>query len=290
MVTSWQVPVTSLTWFHCTPPSWVGAWIRGTLTFTEKPEKNTQPAVAFFETRTGCCSAEIHTWRMTNINVCFCFSHAMQVRLGSSRFVWSKMKPRLLLPILAWISQIPVPHVEDSLDVVICLKFILKTDGDIILGHLCPSLIDFTVARVLYAVGFVLKATTTWPKVEIRAGEGQLSRALNDCGYRIKPFDVSWHQTWKHSICETWDVATCCHATAQTNHLIGKCLGFDFYKSKVRYSANHNLMRTTGFIAALCAVECSGSIPIHIIPQKQCIKCSFTVGRSETSDRGGYSL
>lgn len=48
--------------------------------------------------------------------------------------------------------------------------------------------------------------------VEICAGEGQLSRALHDCGYNVKPFDV-------------------------------------------RYSGNHNILRTTGFVTILAAVR-----------------------------------
>ena len=79
-------------------------------------------------------------------------------------------------------------------------------------------------------------------KVEVCAGEGNLSRSLQRCGYSVKAFDA----TWIYNLTFTWHAVVCC---SYHGHFIFVCT------HKVRYSGNHNILRTVGFLAILGAVE-----------------------------------
>lgn len=69
-------------------------------------------------------------------------------------------------------------------------------------------------------------------EVEVCAGDCQLSTAMARCGYKVKAFDAPWPifgiqwiaYRWKHP----WP--------------------------KVRYSKNHDFLRTIGFISIMLAV------------------------------------
>ena len=87
-------------------------------------------------------------------------------------------------------------------------------------------------------------------KVEVCAGEGNLSRALQQCGYKTKAFDVS-RLTWFIPYGFEWKQKFWLLLIRPGNTFATWC--------KVRYSANHNLLRTVGFITILAAVGIPGT-------------------------------
>lgn len=74
-------------------------------------------------------------------------------------------------------------------------------------------------------------------EVEVCAGEGNLSRALSDCGYRVKAFDAARY----------WYYGSAIYNMNWFQRLIS-------IAHQVRYSRNHDLLRTTGFLTILAAV------------------------------------
>lgn len=135
----------------------------------------------------------------------------------------SNMNPKLLTLILVYISQIPRPPPEDALDAAPwlehCHAFV------VVIGVSSPkSLPDYTLPK---------------SKVEICAGQGQLTKALQDCGMAVKSFDVPGSQHTEMSSTRRQRVS-CARQVV-------------WIWSQVRYSKNHNLLRTVGFITMLCA-------------------------------------
>lgn len=91
-------------------------------------------------------------------------------------------------------------------------------------------------------------------KVEVCAGEGQLSSAIRDAGFRVKPFDVSWIV-----ICLWIPTSPEIH---QPNKNLTVVMGWWL---QVRYSGNHNILRTTGLLTLLAAVIFSAIFAIFEI-------------------------
>lgn len=96
------------------------------------------------------------------------------------------MNPKLLLPILGFLSNIELPPEEDANDFVNWLNSECNQN---------PSNIFYTTGKGLNQTScpnFRYSAQTASAEVEVCSGEGQLSRALWSCGMKGKAFDVSW--------------------------------------------------------------------------------------------------
>lgn len=144
------------------------------------------------------------------------------------------MNPRLLLLILTWLSQVPVPDPCDALDVASWqtnIPFFGVSEG-------CQGIVLDLVYTC--AAGTPYQNDHIRSEVELCAGEANLSRAMAKCGHNVKCFDATWWwcsdnrfvSVWKNEPIQIIAVLPC----------------------EVRYSKNHDLLRTTGFIAVLAAV------------------------------------
>jgi hypothetical protein len=87
------------------------------------------------------------------------------------------MNPLHLAVILAWLTQIPLPPQNEALDAAPWKnKLIINVHVEV------SSANHYRFDHL----------TIKQPQVEVCAGEGNLSRALQQCGYRTKAFDATW--------------------------------------------------------------------------------------------------
>ena len=114
-----------------------------------------------------------------------------------------EMNPKNLLPILAFLSQIPVPLHNEALDAVPWIG--VYSWGQHILHWKYVKASCCTLQPSLQA--FPKNA-----KVEICAGDANLSRALQRCGLKTKAFDVSWqnNDNCMYMFFFVWGAKSCC--------------------------------------------------------------------------------
>lgn len=100
-----------------------------------------------------------------------CCTAAFGLEGGRPQCRWGEMDPKQLVLILLYVSAIPRPSDDLALDAVPCRKHITKSLVlDVFSNHLNPN---------------------PKSKVEICAGEGALTKALQSCGMKTKAFDVA---------------------------------------------------------------------------------------------------
>lgn len=87
-----------------------------------------------------------------------------------------------------------------------------------------------------------LLAVANMAKVEVCAGEGQLSLAIRDAGFHVKPFDVSW------------PISLWIPTSPKIHQPIKSLTVVMGLWLQVRYSGNHNILRTTGLLTLLALV------------------------------------
>ena len=125
-----------------------------------------------------------------------------------------------------------------------------------------------------HATGFVQKQDKTplilttlylTPKVEVCSGDAQFTRALWSLGYHGKAYDVSW---WYSKI-KSRTCGTMLQCSQDIYLPLTMCL-----PAKIRYSKNHDLMRSVGFVTILAAV---GAIDFDMLIKSACCKmlCLF---------------
>ncbi len=162
----------SLTW----PNRWGLAWD------TTHTEHNTWRKKTK-QQRTKTCSVP-DCWQCSWWTVVFAWYHKWG--LGCATVAWGlkhsntshPMNPRLLLYILTWLSQVPVPDPRDALDVA---------------SWLAISNIQFSFRLHSWnTISTGLDKTWSNIEVELCAGEANLSRSMAACGRSVKCFDATW--------------------------------------------------------------------------------------------------
>ena len=104
--------------------------------------------------------------------------------------ITDKMNPKLLILALAWVSQLPLPKQSEALDFVtllysLCFWFavVFGVSGG------AGQTVRFVSPK---NIPVAYHAQKTSSKVEVFSGDRQLSKALENCGYRGKSFDATW--------------------------------------------------------------------------------------------------
>lgn len=99
--------------------------------------------------------------------------------------VFNAMDPRLLIPIIAWVAQIPQPHPNEALDFVPRLYHLYKMYKFVLF-----FLSYFDDCDQFEYVNYIL-LTNHGSQVEVCAGDGRLTQAMLNSGYCGTGYDVS---------------------------------------------------------------------------------------------------